>query len=88
VPGGRAAMGMATPEAAGTWAALAALRTGPSDGVHARLLDLVRELAALRPAPRFRLARRLAGPDPAAVVTRAAEAVPPSSGEREFALRA
>ena len=82
LPAGRAAMGMATPEAAGTWTALAALRTGPSDPVHAQLLGLVRELTALRPAPRFGLARRLAGPDPAAVVARAAEAVPAPPGER------
>ncbi|MBV8940720.1 MAG: hypothetical protein JO240_03205 [Solirubrobacterales bacterium] len=52
LPGGRAAVGMSTPEASGTWAALAALRTGPSEDAHRRALAFVRELAALKPAHR------------------------------------
>jgi hypothetical protein len=86
VPSGRAAMGMGTAEAAGTWAALAALRTGPAPEVHARVLALVEELAALRPRARWRLARRLAGPDPAQVVARALDDRPaPEEGAREVA---
>lgn len=70
VPSGRAAMGMATPEASGTWAAHAALRTGPRAVVHPQALALVRELAAMR--KRQRLGRRwptwLIGRDPADVI--------------------
>jgi hypothetical protein len=73
VPGGRAAMGMATPEAAGTCAALAALRSDEPD-VHARALGLVRELAAMRPWHRRRPWRaRLSGPDPARAIAAATE---------------
>jgi hypothetical protein len=73
LPRGRAALGMATPEAAGTWAALAALRGGLDDARHARVLAFVRELAELRARPRGRLARLLGDP---------AEAI-----ERELAAR-
>jgi hypothetical protein len=48
-PGGRAAVGAATPEASGSWAALAALRTGPTDEVHMRTLAFAGELMALDP---------------------------------------
>lgn len=48
LPTGRAAMGIATPEASGSLAALAALRTGPARPVHARTLAFARELAAMR----------------------------------------
>ena len=48
LPHGRAAVGMSTAEAAGTWAALAALRGGPSAEVHERALSFVRELASVR----------------------------------------
>jgi len=54
LPSGRAAVGMGTAEASGSWAALAALRTGPSQEAHARTLQFVRELASLRPPPRNR----------------------------------
>jgi hypothetical protein len=60
VPGGRAGMGMATPEAAGTCAAVAALRAGP--GAHADALEFVRELAAL--GRRRRLPEWLVGREP------------------------
>ncbi len=50
-PGGRAAIGIASAEGSGSWAALAALRTGPSAETHARVLSFVRELAALRVKP-------------------------------------
>jgi hypothetical protein len=66
-PGGRAAMAMATPEAAGSCAALAALRTGPSDSAHAAALAFVRELAELELGGRWRR-RRLPMPDPARAI--------------------
>jgi len=47
-PAGRAAIGIATPEASGSLAALAALRTGPSGEVHARALAFARELISGR----------------------------------------
>jgi len=65
-PGGRAAMGMATPEAAGSCGALAALRTGPSAEAHAAALTFVRELAELEAGGRWRRRRRL--PDPARAI--------------------
>jgi hypothetical protein len=67
LPRGRAALGMATPEAAGTWAALAALRGGVDDARHARVLALVHELVDLRMRP-GRLSRLLG--DPAAAIER------------------
>jgi hypothetical protein len=68
LPRGRAALGMATPEASGTWAALAALRGGVDDARHARVLAFVRELAELRSRAPGRLSRFLA--DPAAAIER------------------
>lgn len=47
-PTGRGAIGIATPEASGSWAALAVLRTGPTAETHARALAFVRELIDLR----------------------------------------
>gem|GEM_PF-2056165 len=67
---GRAAIAIASAEASGTWAALAALRTGPSAETHARVLAFVHELAAMRPRPaRRRRWRRLLGRDPGEVVS-------------------
>jgi hypothetical protein len=54
LPSGRAAVGMGTAEASGSWAALAALRTGPSLEVHEGALQFVHELALLRPPQRHR----------------------------------
>jgi hypothetical protein len=71
VPGGRAGMGMATPEAAGTCAALAALRAGPE--AHAQALAFARELAALGPRRRRRLPTWLLGRDPAVAIEEALE---------------
>jgi hypothetical protein len=68
LPGGRAAMGMATAEAAGTWGALAALRSGPSDEAHAAVLAFVTELAEMRERDRWWHRRRLPGPDPARAI--------------------
>jgi hypothetical protein len=69
LPRGRATIGMATAEASGSLAALAALATGPTPDVHDRTLALARELAALRPRPRSRRwPSWLVGRDPAQVV--------------------
>ena len=69
LPTGRATIGLATAEASGSLAALAALATGPTPDVHERTLALARELAMPRPEPRrARLARWLLGPDPGQVV--------------------
>jgi hypothetical protein len=66
-PGGRAAMAMTTPEAAGSWAALAALRSGPSAEAHVAALAFVHELAELQVDGFWRRrSRRL--PDPARAI--------------------
>lgn len=87
-PSGRAAMGMATPEASGTWAAHAALRTGPTAEVHARALALAHELAALGTPRRRRWAAWLIGRDPGDVIADAMrapdEAVRESATERPY----
>ena len=49
LPTGRAAIGVGSPEGSGSWAAMAALRAGPSSAVHARVLEFVHELASIRP---------------------------------------
>ena len=68
-PAGRAAIGIATPEASGSWAALAALRTGPSGEVHRETLEFARELASLDGRARRRLwPQRLLGRDPGQAV--------------------
>jgi len=69
LPSGRATIGLASAEASGSLAALAALATGPSPDVHERTLALARELALLRPqARRHRWWTWLLGPDPADAV--------------------
>jgi hypothetical protein len=76
-PPGRAAIGIATAEASGSWAALAALRDGPSSESHARALTFVRELVAVQAqAPRRRRPRWLFGRDPARAVEQALECAP------------
>jgi hypothetical protein len=68
-PPGRAAIGIATAEASGTWAALAALRDGPSRESHSRALTFVRELVAVQSqASGRRRPRWLFGWDPAQAV--------------------
>jgi hypothetical protein len=71
-PSGRAAIGIATAEASGSWAALAALRTGPSAETHVRALAFARELVDLQTdgSPRW-WAFWLAGRDPAQAVREA-----------------
>jgi hypothetical protein len=67
-PGGRSAVAVATPEFSGSWAALAALRTGPSDDGHRAALDVVRELAAMRGRRRWRWLEPEFGRDPGRAV--------------------
>lgn len=68
-PTGRGAIGIATAEAAGSWAALAALRARPADESHRRALAFVRELVEVGARPRRdRRPTWLAGRDPAAAV--------------------
>lgn len=69
LPRGRAAIGAATPEASGSWAALAALRTGPSDEIHRRTLAFAKELTMLRSlGTRSQWLARLLGRDPGQAV--------------------
>ncbi len=70
-PAGRAAIGVATPEASGSWAALAALRTGPTDEVHARTLAFTRELATMGSRRQRRWPEWASAPDPARAVEHA-----------------
>jgi hypothetical protein len=88
LPGGRAAVGMGTAEASGSWAALAALRTGPSREAHERALDFVRELASLNAPHRHRRwPSWLGSRDPGEAVELAlAELDPPSGVEKHQAL--
>jgi hypothetical protein len=67
-PGGRSAVAVATPEFSGSWAALAALRTGPSESVHADALRFVRELAAMTGRRRWRWLEPEFGRDPGQAV--------------------
>jgi hypothetical protein len=71
LPAGRAAIGVATPEASGSWAALAALRTGPTQAVHERTLSFTRELATMRRRRRRRWPDRLGAADPGDAVEEA-----------------
>jgi hypothetical protein len=80
-PGGRAAIGIATPEASGSLAALAALRTGPSRQVHARTLAFARELVSRQGRTSRRpWSQRWLGRDPAQAVEDAL-----AEGEAEIA---
>jgi hypothetical protein len=47
-PSGRAAIGIASAEGSGSWAALAALRDGPVDETHQRVLAFVDELVGVQ----------------------------------------
>jgi hypothetical protein len=71
-PAGRGAIGIATPEASGSWAALAVLRTGPTPETHARALAFARELIDIRTQDsRRRWAFWTFGRDPAQAVEEA-----------------
>ena len=74
LPHGHAALGWRTPEAAGSTAALAALRADRHD----EALAFVEELVALRPRRR----RRRLGPDPADTIEQALERVWPTAVQR------
>jgi hypothetical protein len=68
-PSGRAAIGIASPEASGSWAALAALRTGPTEEAHVRALAFARELMAMEPrGRRWRWSGLAMGRDPGRAV--------------------
>jgi hypothetical protein len=67
LPAGRAAMGIASAEASGSWAARAALLSGPSPEVHARALAFARELICVAP-PRSTRWAQMMGLDPAEAV--------------------
>jgi hypothetical protein len=76
-PPGRAAIGIATAEASGSWAALAALRDGPSSESHSRALTFVRELVAVQAqAPGRHRLRWLFGRDPAQAIEEALDTAP------------
>lgn len=78
LPAGRGAIGIASAEASGSWAALAALGTGPSPEVHTRALDFAQELILASLPTRASGVRRLLGRDPADAVRQVlAEAEPP-----------
>ena len=71
-PSGRAAIGITSSEASGSWAALAALRDGPSDETHARALAFARELATVEArASRHRWLSGRFGRDPGQAVEEA-----------------
>jgi hypothetical protein len=71
-PSGRGAIGIASAEASGSWAALAALRQGPSIQTHKRALAFVGELVALQRMERpRRWPTRLFGRDPGRAVREA-----------------
>jgi hypothetical protein len=76
-PPGRAAIGIATAEASGSWAALAALRDRPTGASHSRALSFVRELVAVQAqTASCRRPRWLFGRDPAQAVAEVLHSVP------------
>jgi hypothetical protein len=75
-PPGRGAIAIATAEASGSWAALAALRDGSGES-HSRALSLVRELVAVQSLAPSRLRPRwLFGRDPAQAVAEVLDSAP------------
>jgi hypothetical protein len=68
MPAGRGAIGIASAEASGSWAALAALASGPAADVHDRALEFARELVRVAPRARRSGWARLIGRDPAEAV--------------------
>jgi hypothetical protein len=73
VPAGRGAIGIASAEASGSWAALAALASGPTAEVHSRALAFVRELIGIAPSPPSSRWARLIRRDPADAIRQALE---------------
>lgn len=85
LPGGRAAIGIASAEASGSWAARAALVRGPSAEIHARALAFAHELIAIAAPAHPSRWGRLVARDPAAAVRQVlVDAEPPalSSSDR------
>jgi hypothetical protein len=58
IPSGPAALGATTAEASGALAAVAALRSGPTEEAHARVLELVEQLTVVDRHPRRRFSGR------------------------------
>jgi hypothetical protein len=67
VPAGRSAVGIASAEASGSWAALAALASGPTAEVHEGAVAFAHELIGIGVPTQSRWARLIAG-DPAEAV--------------------
>ena len=67
LPSGRGAIGIASAEASGSWAAIAALADGPSEQTHERALSFALDLIRLAPGRRSRWGR-MVGCDPAGAV--------------------
>jgi hypothetical protein len=83
LPAGRSAIGIASAEASGSWAALAALASGPSPEVHSRALRFVRELIEVAPRkPRW---ARVMGRDPADAIRQALADAPPAAPQERSA---
>jgi hypothetical protein len=84
LPAGRGAIGMASAEASGSWAALAALACGPTAEVHARALAFAHDLIAIATRERKPRWARVIGRDPAEAVEQiladAAMSTPSSGG--------
>jgi hypothetical protein len=70
LPAGRAAIGIASAEASGSWAARAALMRGPSAEIHTRALAFAHELIGVAPPARASRWGRLVARDPAEAVRR------------------
>jgi hypothetical protein len=68
VPAGRGAIGIASAEASGSWAALAALASGPTPEVHSRALAFAHELIGIAPPPPRSRWSRLIRRDPAEAI--------------------
>jgi len=81
LPAGRGAIGIASAEASGSWAALAALASGPTAAIHQRALAFARELVEIAPPRRARWASPL-GRDPAEAVERVLADLVPPAGSR------
>ncbi len=90
LPAGRGAIGIASAEASGSWAALAALRDGPSPKTHEQALTFAHDLIRMAPGRRSRWGR-LVGCDPAGAVREALadiNAAPDLNAEADAAVPA
>ena len=87
VPAGRAAVGIASSEASGSWAALAALASGPSPEVHSRALSFAHELICIAPRTRAPRWARAMGADPGEAVEQVLAAAATGPGRQRSARR-